>query len=334
LLKGLYPKAKITAFDNFYRNGSRLNESRLREAGVTVVEADVRDRQALAAVGECDVVIDAAAEPSVMAGRGADVAYVVDTNLGGTLNVLECARQWRARFIFLSTSRVYPVEALRAIRLVETPERFEIAAEQAIPGLSAAGIAEEFPVDGARTLYGATKFASEVMVREYAAQFGLDAVVDRCGVIAGPWQMGKTDQGVVALWVASHAFGRPLKYIGYGGRQVRDVLHIGDLTALVARQVGHGAPLGGAVYAVGGGRGCSCSLRELTALCSDATGVRMEIPVDPVVREGDVPLFITDASRVQAAFGWAPERGMKDVVEDIAGWIRAARDTLRPILAP
>jgi CDP-paratose 2-epimerase len=333
-LRRRFPTAKVIALDNFHRNGSRLNEGRLRDTGVDVVEADVRNRDALIGVGPCDLVIDAAAEPSVMAGRGDDVSYVVDTNLGGTLNALECARLWKARFIFLSTSRVYPVEALRAIRLREAAERFEIAADQVLPGISVAGIAEGFPVDGARTLYGATKFASEIMVREYAAQFGLDAVVNRCGVIAGPWQMGKVDQGVIALWVASHIFGKPLKYIGYDGRQVRDVLHIDDLATLIEMQVRRGAPLAGAVYTVGGGREISCSLRELTNLCRERTGVRMDISGDPRVRDGDVPLYITDAARVRVAFGWAPERSVRDVVADIAGWIQDAPDTLRPILAP
>lgn len=333
-LKHRFPGAKVIAFDNFHRNGSRLNEERLRKAGVEVVEADVRDRAALLKSGPCDLIIDAAAEPSVMAGRGDDVPYVVDTNLGGTLNVLECARQWKARFIFLSTSRVYPLDALRAIRLRETEERFEIATNQVLPGVSGTGIAEDFPLDGARTLYGATKFASEIMVREYVAQFGLDAVVNRCGVLAGPWQMGKVDQGVITLWVAAHIFGRPLKYIGYSGRQVRDVLHIDDLGALVEMQVVRNESLAGAVYTVGGGRECSCSLRELTALCQELTGKKVELTVVPDVREGDVPLFITDSARVKKALGWEPARNLRNVVADIAGWIQGSPDTLRPVLAP
>lgn len=331
-LKRRFPRAKVIALDNFHRNGSRLNALRLRDGGIEIVEADVRDRDAMAAAGPCDLVIDAAAEPSVMAGRGDDVSYVVDTNLGGTLNILECARRWQARLLFLSTSRVYPVRTLREIRLVEGRERFDIATDQALPGITAAGISESFPVEGARTLYGATKFASEVMVREYAEQFGLDAVVNRCGVIAGPWQMGKIDQGVIALWVAAHIFGKSLKYVGYNGLQVRDVLHVEDLASLVERQASHASPLAGAVYSVGGGVDRSCSLRELTTLCRQRTGSLIDIPVDPGVREGDVPLFITDASRVSDAFGWSPERSLRDIVGNIAGWIEGNADTLRPIL--
>jgi CDP-paratose 2-epimerase len=294
----------------------------------------VRRKADLEALGGADLVIDAAAEPSVMAGAGGTGAdYVVDTNLVGTLHLLECARRWRSRFLFLSTSRVYPVEALRAIRLTEGAERFEIDPAQTLPGISARGIAADFPLEGPRTLYGSTKLASEIMVREYAAQFGLDAVVNRCGVIAGPWQMGKADQGVVALWVARHLYGLPLRYIGYNGRQVRDVLHVDDLADLVLLQAERGAPFKGDVFMVGGGRGCSASLRDLTRLCREATGRVMDVGLDPAVREGDVPLYVTDGAATEAALGWKPARSMESVVADIAAWIGSNKEALRPVLA-
>lgn len=333
-LKATHPGLKIRALDNFYRSGSRLNADRLRAAGITVIEGDVRRKADLEALGGADLVIDAAAEPSVLAGAGGNGAdYVVDTNLVGTLHLLECVRQWRSRLIFLSTSRVYPVEQLRAIRLVETPERFEIAPVQTLPGVSLRGIAADFPLEGPRTLYGSTKLASEIMVREYAAQFGVDAVVNRCGVLAGPWQMGKADQGVVALWVARHLYGLPLKYIGYDGRQVRDILHIEDLADLVLLQAERGAPFRGDVFMVGGGAFSSGSLRDLTRLCREATGKIQDIPVDPNVREGDVPLYITDYSGTEAALGWKPRRPLDRVVADLAGWIRDHFEALRPVLA-
>jgi CDP-paratose 2-epimerase len=333
-LKARQPGCRIVALDNFYRAGSRLNVSRLRQAGIEVVEGDVRRKADLEALGGADLVIDAAAEPSVMAGAGGTGAdYVVDTNLVGTLHLLECARRWKSRFLFLSTSRVYPVEALRAIRLTEGAERFEIDPVQALPGVSERGIGAAFPLEGPRTLYGSTKLASEIMVREYAAQFGLDAVVNRCGVIAGPWQMGKADQGVVALWVARHLYGLPLRYIGYGGKQVRDVLHVDDLADLVVLQAERRDPFRGEVYMVGGGRGCSASLRELTALCREATGRAQEVGLEPAVREGDVPLYVTDGAATEVALGWKPARSMQTVVGDIAAWIEGNKDALRPVLA-
>ena len=187
---------------------------------------------------------------------------MVDTNLVGTLNVLESAREWGSKLMFLSTSRVYPIEKLRAIRLTESDTRFGIAAAPEMSGVTANGVSEEFPLEGARMLYGATKYASEIMVREYAAQFGLQAVANRCGFVAGPWQMGRADQGVLTPWVAHHYFGLPLTYIVYGGKQVRDALHIEDLCDLVLMQIAASGDWRGQVYNVGGGCSSSFSLLD------------------------------------------------------------------------
>ena len=140
----------------------------------------------------------------------------------------------------------------------------------ASPGASPAGIAEDFPLEGARTLYGATKLAAELLVAEYADAFGLQAVIDRCGVIAGPWQMGKVDQGVFTYWMLAHHFGRPLRYIGYGGagKQVRDLLHVDDLVDLVDEQLADPGRLGRArrsTSAAGATAASRCSRRRSSA---------------------------------------------------------------------
>ncbi len=174
-----------------------------------------------------------------MSGTDGDTGYLVHTNLTGAYNCLELARRDGAFLVFLSTSRVYPVEPQLELALVEADSRFELADEQEVPGASAAGISEEFPMIGHRTLYGATKLAAELLIEEYRAGQGVPAVIDRCGVIAGPWQMGKVDQGVFTHWVLAHQFRRPLTYIGFGGegKQVRDLLHVEDLVDLVERQL-------------------------------------------------------------------------------------------------
>src|SRR5674476_1350407 len=85
---------------------------------------------------------------------------------------------------------------------------------------------------------------------------GLRAVVNRCGVISGPWQMGKVDQGFIVLWMARHLFGGQLGYMGFGGDglQVRDVLHVDDLYDLLIKQLaGLDAKSAPAFYNVGGG---------------------------------------------------------------------------------
>ncbi|MBL8956505.1 MAG: NAD-dependent epimerase/dehydratase family protein, partial [Myxococcaceae bacterium] len=223
---------EVHAFDNLKRRGSELNLERFAKAGVKFVHGDVREPADLAALpATFDLLIDASAEPSVLAGLDGSPAYLLDTNLKGTLHCLELARARTKTVVFLSTSRVYSIAPLRALALDEGPTRFT-ARERP-------GIDEAFPTSSPRSLYGATKLASELFVQEYAATYGLKTVIDRCGVIAGAGQFGKVDQGFVALWAASHVYGSPLEYRGFGGngKQVRDVLHPADLKRAIDLQL-------------------------------------------------------------------------------------------------
>jgi CDP-paratose 2-epimerase len=325
---------ELVAFDNLHRRGSELNLPRLREAGVRFVHGDVREQDDLLAVGHIDALIEASAEPSVLAGLADGVDYLVRTNLLGAFNSLELCRRHGAQLVFLSTSRVYPVAALRDLAYSEAPTRFELDTEQARPGASERGIAEAFPLDGARTLYGATKLAAEVLVLEYADAFALQATINRCGVIAGPWQMGRVDQGVFAYWMLAHHFGRPLTYIGFDGRgkQVRDLVHADDLVELLAEQLSEPARWQGAVFNVGGGRDCSLSLHELTGLCREISGKKVEVAPHPEGRPGDVPIYVSDCSALFAHTPWRPRKTPRSILEDISTWVAANESVLRKAL--
>ena len=238
--KARYPAMRVIALDNLRRRGSETNLPRLRGGGVEFLHGDIRNPEDLRLDEyRIELIVECSAEPSVLAGYGNAPDYVVNTNLLGTVHCLELARRTGADFLFLSTSRVYPVNTLNAIATEETDSRFTIAHRQELAGVSAPGIAERFPLEGARSLYGATKLCSELLIQEYGAMYGLRYIINRCGVLAGPWQMGKVDQGVFALWVAMHHFERELSYIGWGGqgKQVRDLLHIDDLAELLDLQL-------------------------------------------------------------------------------------------------
>lgn len=316
-----HPDWEVVALDNLMRRGSELNLPRLRDAGVAFCHGDVREPADLAAAGPFDAMVECSAEPSVLAGF-ADTSYSVQTNLVGAFNCLERARQEDAFVVFLSTSRVYPVAPQLELALEETETRFELAAEQPVAGAGPRGIAEGFPLPGARTLYGATKLAAELLIEEYADAFGLRATIDRCGVIAGPWQMGKVDQGVFSWWLLSHHFGKPLTYIGFGGsgKQVRDLLHVDDLVELVDEQLGDPECWSGAVANVGGGRECSLSLLETTELCRELTGNEVPIATEPQTRPGDVPIYLSDCSRLFSLTSWRPRRTARDVLADLLAW--------------
>jgi CDP-paratose 2-epimerase len=329
-----HPGWEVVALDNLKRRGSELRLPYLREAGVGFLHGDVRERADLLGLEPVDAIVECSAEPSALAGSGGETSYVVDSNLVGAHNCLELARRDSAQVVFLSTSRVYPFAALDEVAYRESETRFELGARQRLPGVSAAGISERFPLEGARTLYGATKLAAELIVNEYAAAFGLRTVIDRCGVIAGPWQMGKVDQGVFTHWMLCHYFGRDLRYIGYGGsgKQVRDLLHIEDLVALIEDQLRRPDHWNGVTANVGGGAEFSLSLLETTAICRELTGNRPEITSSSEPRPGDVRIYISDCTRLARHTHWRPQREPRVVLEDIFTWVREHERAVRAAL--
>jgi CDP-paratose 2-epimerase len=332
-LAAAHPEWEIVALDNLMRRGSELNLPRLREAGIEFAHGDVREQADLAAAGHFDAMVECSAEPSVLAGFG-DPTYSVSTNLVGAFNCLERARQENAFLVFLSTSRVYPVAPQLLLELEEAGTRFELAASQPVPGVGSAGISENFPMSGARTFYGATKLAAELLIEEYADAFGLRAVTNRCGVIAGPWQMGKVDQGVFSWWLLSHRFGKPLNYIGFGGtgKQVRDLLHIDDLVELVEEQLSDQEHWAGVTANIGGARECSLSLLETTELCRELTGNEVSVGSEPETRPGDVPVYLSDCSYLHSLTSWRPSRGPRDVLTDLLTWVEGHEQEVRATL--
>jgi CDP-paratose 2-epimerase len=329
-----YPDYTVIAFDNLKRRGSELNISRLRDAGVVFIHGDIRNKEDFDQVGPIDLLIEASAEPSALAGINSSLDYLINTNLVGTINCLNFALRNEAGFIFLSTSRIYPIKHLENIRFTEEPTRYVIASEQIFPGVSSSGITENFPLDGSRTFYGATKLASELLIQEYNAMLGMKTVINRCGVITGPYQMGKLDQGVVVLWVARHFWKKNLGYLGYGGegKQVRDILHIHDLFRLIDQQVHDIDKFDGQFFNVGGGEVCSVSLKELTALCEEVTGNKINIEKIHENRQADIRIYITDNSKITAISGWSPDKKPKDIIIEIYQWIKENQLSLSKIL--
>lgn len=327
------PGVEIVAFDNLRRRGSELNLPALRQLDVDFVHGDIRSPGDLATLqGTFDVLIEASAEPSVLAGVDGSPDYLIQTNLVGAVNALELARYRAGMLVFLSTSRVYSIDPLRNLPLVEDELRLSLEPGATGTGWSHEGIQEAFPTTSARSLYGATKLAAEMFIQEYADTYGLRSVINRCGVIAGPGQFGKVDQGVFTMWVAHHYFGLPLQYTGFGGlgKQVRDLLHPEDLAALILRQVDSGHEQTDPVN-VGGGPEGSVSLAELTDLCQNATGRSTSIGSVSHSAGVDVPWFITDSRRARQIYDWRPRQSPRDIVAAIAAWIVENEDALRPI---
>lgn len=333
-LKQKYPNYEIVAFDNLKRRGSELNLIDFQKLGIPFIHGDIRNNEDVLAIGNFDVLIEASAEPSVTAGLDSDPTYVINNNLYGSINCFNACLKHKAKLIFLSTSRVYPIEPIEKANFIEQETRFAFDENQNQIGISTNGVSEKLSLDGARSFYGTTKLAGEMFIQEYAAFYGLQAAITRFGVIAGPRQMGKTDQGVVTLWMAKHYWKQSLKYIGYGGtgKQVRDILHIDDLVDLIDLQIHEIDKFSGKVYNVGGGLENSASLLEMTAICEKITGNKISISSEIQTRPADLRMYITDNSLIEKEIGWKPKKSVEQVFIDIYGWIKDNEKQLETIL--
>ncbi len=326
-LRHHHSSVEVSGIDNFIRAGSETNREPLRSLGVKVESGDVRNPADFEAFSEADWVIDAAANPSVLAGIDGRTSSreLVDHNLVGTLNVLEFCKAANAGLILLSTSRVYSVPALCSVPLVSRDTAFGWNDKApAPPGASKAGIDVNFSTKPPLSLYGSTKLASEIMALEYADAFSLPVWINRCGVMAGAGQFGTAEQGIFSYWIHAFAAKRPLKYIGFDGKgkQVRDALHPDDLAELVWLQMNDSHKREESTFNVGGGAQNAMSLAELTSWCAERFG-EMRIASDETPRRFDVPWVIMDNRLVTQQFGWKPKRDLHSVLNEIADHARA-----------
>lgn len=332
-LKIHYPSIEVVALDNLMRRGSELNIPRLKKYGVNFVHGDVRSKQDLD-VGKIDLLVECSAEPSVMAGVTSSPEYLLHTNLIGAINCFEEARRKEADVIFLSTSRVYPIKTINQLSFIEKEKRFEFSNKQEINGASKNGISEKFSLDGIRSLYGTTKLAAELLLQEYRENYGIKTVINRFGLISGPWQMGKIDQGVIVLWIARHMFQKPLSYIGFdgSGKQVRDMLHVDDVFNCIVLELEQMGKADGNIYNVGGGLINSVSLLELTDMCQKITGKTVPMKRVSKTRQGDIKSYITDSGKITRELGWKQKKTIEETLNEIYQWISENEHMLMNIL--
>ena len=202
-----------------------------------------------------------------------------------------------------------------------------------IKGLSENGISEEFPIDGIRSLYGSSKYASENFINEYGYFKNLNFVINRFGIIGGPWQMGKFDQGILAYWIAAYIYNFPLKYIGYGGsgKQVRDIIHINDVCKLILSQIKNWKKINLNTYNIGGGFDNSISLFELNSIIREKTAIKKIIGKDLKNRDADIPVHFTDNSKIGKDIDWRPKISKNETIKDTIIWILNNKELLSEI---
>ncbi|EEF59570.1 NAD-dependent epimerase/dehydratase family protein [Pedosphaera parvula] len=332
-LRENFSSIEVLGFDNFIRPGSELNRVNLKRMGVRVLHADVRSATDLEVLPPADWVIDAAANPSVLAGVDGQVSsrQLVEHNLVGTINLLEYCKARKAGFTLLSTSRVYSIAPLAEMKVMEVKKAY-VPDPGAIlpPGLSRKGVAETFSTTPPVSLYGSTKLASEHLALEYGETFGFPVWINRCGVLAGAGQFGRADQGIFSFWINSWLRRKPMKYIGFNGQgaQVRDCLHPRDIVSLVLKQMEAGKGAGKPRIAnVSGGEASATSLAQLSDWCAARFGPHT-VESDGRNRAFDIPWMVLDSTLAGKAWNWEPETKLEAILDEIARHAEAHPDWL------
>ncbi len=320
-LKKKLKKAKISSLDNLSRKGSEINKERLKFHKIKNLKIDITNNKKIKKLPKYNLIIDCCAEPAIEISK-IDPDRVIFTNLIGTYNIVKKCTNDNSKIIFLSSSRVYSIEAIRKlVGKVNLKKKLKIKNK----------INEKFDTSGIKSLYGLSKLSSEELIKEFNYANNLDYIINRLGVISGPWQFGKQDQGFVSLWVGKHINKKKLKYIGFGGHgnQLRDVIHIDDVCEIVFKQIKNFIKIKNNTFNVGGGIKNTISLNELTYKCQLMTGNKIKITKIKGTSNYDIPYYVTDNKKISSFYNWLPERNIDQIIQDIYFWIISNKNILR-----
>lgn len=321
----LYLKSKkfnVYTLDNLSRKGSKFNYTVLKKKKIKNFKINIANYKKLKGLRKFDLIIDCCAEAAVEVSRK-KIDEVFNTNLIGTFNILKKAKRDKSKIIFLSSSRVNSIKNINKIIGNNSNLKKKLQINKLID--------DKFENSRPKSLYGFTKLASEMLIEEFNYAFGLKYIINRCGVISGPLQFGKQDQGFVSLWVIHHIMKKKLSYIGYGGHgnQVRDVLHIDDLCELIHKQIKIINKIYNKLYTVGGSKISYTSLKNLTKICQNITGNKISIDKKKSTSIYDIPYFITDNRKVSKAYKWRPKKNINKIVYDITTWINNNKNLIQ-----
>lgn len=286
--------------------------------GFRAESVDIRDRQRVDSLFAAEkdritLVVHAAAQPSHdWAARDPHTDFTVNAN--GTLTLLEATRSHcpDATFVLCSTNKVYG-DRPNLLPLQEQETRLELPVDHPYYG----GIPTDLSIDACtHSLFGVSKASADLLVQEYGRYFGMPTVCFRGGCLTGPQHAGAQLHGFLAYLMKCAATGSHYTVIGYGGKQVRDNIHCGDVVR--AFDAFHRAPRAGAVYNLGGGRVSNVSVLEAVELCQQITGRQLSHNFVDDARIGDHRWWISDVSSFQADYpDWTITRGIEDLLREI-----------------
>jgi CDP-paratose 2-epimerase len=296
--------AKVASLDNLSRKGSELNLKRLKQNKIKNFKIDISNNNKIKKLPRYDLIIDCCAEASVEASKN-EIDRVLNTNLIGTFNILKKCVKDRSNIIFLSSSRVYSIKKLKKLKKNYL-------------------IDENFDTSEAKSIYGFCKYSSEHLIKEFSFFYKIKYIINRFGVISGPWQFGKQDQGFVSLWIWRHMNKKKLSYIGFDGKgsQIRDAIHIQDVCELIMLQINKLRKINNLTVNAGGGKKNAISLKMLTKLCESITSNKIKITSKKNTSVYDIPYYVTDNKKAKKIYNWKPKKSFLDIIHDVYKWMR------------
>lgn len=307
---------EIMLFDNLSRAGSRNNSRWLEHFDkINLTIGDLRDLSALMACFDQfrpDVVLHLGAQVAVTTSV-TDPMEDFEINARGTLNVLECARSLESQpiVIFSSTNKVYG--GLENLSFVELEDRFAFADD-------IEAVNEAIPLDF-QSPYGCSKGVADQYCLDYARIYGLRTVVFRQSCIFGSHQYGIEDQGWVAWFLIAAITGKPITIYG-NGKQVRDVLHVDDLSRAFELAISKIDIVAGQAFNIGGGPGNTMSLLELMDFIHRQVNRNVSASWSDF-RPGDQMIYVSDISKFGSLTGWTPQISLEDGLSQLTDWIRS-----------
>ena len=311
----------VHTLDNLTRKGSKYNSNLLKKQKIKNYKINISNIKKIKSLPKYDLILDCCAEAAVEISKN-DFDKVINTNLIGTINILKKSKNDKSKIIFISSSRIYPLEEMnKIIKNKNLKSKIKISKM----------FSEEDKINGPKTIYGLTKLCSEMLIEEFSYAYKLKYLINRCGVISGPLQFGKQDQGFVSLWIWRHLNKKKLSYIGYGGygNQIRDVLHIDDLSELILLQIKNINKINNKLFTVGGSKTSYTSLSQLTKLCQKITGNKIKMGKVSKTSSYDIPYYLSDNTHVSNTYRWKPKRNINQVVMDTFLWLKKNKPIIK-----
>ena len=297
----------IYSVDILKKNYSKFNLNILKKKKIVNYKIDITSKKFLDIKKKFDFIIDCSADPAVEDSRK-NTIRVFNNNLKTTLNILEKTKKDKSNIIFISSSRVYPI--------IESNKKFRLK--------SVSIFDEKTSTDGIKSIYGYTKYASELLIKEYSYIFNIKYIINRSGIITGPLQFGKVEQGLISLWLWRHLNKLKLNYIGYGGRgsQIRDVLYVDDFSLLIKKQILSFSKTNNELFCIGGGRSNAITLKQLTEKCRKITKNNFKINSVSETSKYDIPFFISSNKKIKKIYNWAPKTNINNILKFNLRWLK------------